>query len=105
MTFQDQVLATIYAMTGAQQVCTGALVMSILKPQDSPLYGYQRRVSAAIVSLRRLGYLDDVARRCHVCHGALTRSHRNVPLIVTDKGIARLGEIPTRDLRQLAVAR
>ena len=104
MTFQDQVLVTIYAMTGAKQVCTGALVMSILKPQDSPLYGYQRRVSSAIASLRQLGYLDDVTRRCRVCHGALTRRHRNVPLIVTDKGIAHLWELPTRDLRQLAGA-
>ena len=105
MTFQDQVLATIYVMTAHRQVCTGALVMSILKPDDSPLYGYQRRVSSAIVSLRRLGYLNDVTRRCRVCHCALTRRNRNVPLVVTDKGIAYLWEMPTRDLRQLAVAR
>ena len=56
-----------------------------LKPFDSKIYGYQRKTSAAIALLRRQGLLTDVQERCAHCKCARTRSHRNVPLSVTDE--------------------
>lgn len=55
---------------------------------SSVTYGRQRATSSAIARLRKDGYLEDCPR-CEHCHRALSRHHRNVPLILTEAGRAR----------------
>lgn len=86
-TFQRAVLAYVQA----HPECTGMDVAVAFKAERSMLYGWQRPTSAAIAYLRFRGYLEDVARRCEHCGSALTRRSKNVPLLITERGLEELG--------------
>ena len=47
--------------------------------EDASVYDAHRKVSASIVRLRAQGLVEDCPR-CPRCHGALSRSKRNVKL-------------------------
>jgi hypothetical protein len=59
------------------------------KFETSLTYGYQRLTSESIARLRQRGYVVDCVR-CPQCGRALTRGKRNVQLIVTPAGVAKL---------------
>lgn len=50
-----------------------------------PIYGKQRAASTVIARLRHLKLIADCPR-CPVCHRALSRSRRNVPLYAIGAG-------------------
>lgn len=90
----DDVLEFIATHTGE---VTGMDVANRF-PVESKEYGRQRYTSGLIARCRKLGYISD-CDRCNHCNRALTRSRRNVPLVLTTKGMLYLDDL-TRPLQQ-----
>jgi hypothetical protein len=55
------------------------ITLAALLKKEHRVYGLQKAATLAIAGLRRKGYVVDCPR-CPHCHGAKSRSHRNVPL-------------------------
>ncbi len=92
MTARDDVLEYVYRHPGATQA-------DVIKHfgdaffNSTPRYGSQRKASRMIAALRKHGLIEDVQKRCPMCHRALTRGKRNVPLNATAKGLSYLSGI------------
>lgn len=80
----------VLEMVQAEPGIVATEVARRLRPETDPVFGHQRPTSAAVVRLRKKGLLADVTVRCRTCDRALTRGHKNVPLVLNATAIQLL---------------